>query len=311
MKILITGISGGLARRVALQLLRAGHEILGLDRRPWPDAPPEVTLLRADMRKRPAEEFIRVHRPDALIHLATVTFRTAPPEERYRINLGGTKALYSYCQRYQVKKVIFVGRHTVYGAAPDVSLYRSEEDPPLATATYPELADMVAADLFAASALWRYPELESAVLRLVYTLGPSQRGTLAGFLGSQEGGRVPMVLGFDPLFQLMHEGDAVDAICLALTRQLTGIYNVAGPPPIPLSALCRFAGRRPLSVPEPLLPLALSRFRRAPLPARAINHLKYPVVVDDQLFRAATGFQSRYDLLQTVAAFREEGLYSH
>ena len=166
---------------------------------------------------------------------------------------------------------------------------------------------MVAADLFAASALWRYPEIESVVLRLAYTLGPSRRGTLAGFLGNREGSKVPMVLGFDPLFQLMHEADAVAAITRTLTGELRGIYNVAGPPPLPLSVLCQLAGRRPLPVPEPLLPLVLSRFRRAPLPARAIGHLKFPVVISDERFRKATGFTPNYDALQSIAAFREEG----
>ena len=52
MKVLIPGISGGIARRVALKLLLAGHEVVGIDARPWGDAPPENERHAVDVRKR-------------------------------------------------------------------------------------------------------------------------------------------------------------------------------------------------------------------------------------------------------------------
>ena len=190
MKILITGISGTLARGVAYRLVRRGHQVVGIDRRPWPDVPEGVEMHQADIRKRPAEDVFRLSQPDALIHMATVTHFTTSTEERYRINLGGTRKLFEYCHEYGVKQAVFVGRHTVYGATPDSPLYHTEDEPPLAGAAFKELADLVAADLYAGSALWRWPELNTAVLRLCYFLGPSRGGTLAGFLSKS---RVPMV----------------------------------------------------------------------------------------------------------------------
>ncbi|MGD8317768.1 MAG: NAD-dependent epimerase/dehydratase family protein, partial [Myxococcales bacterium] len=91
MKILITGISGTLARGVAYRLTRRGYRVIGIDRRPWPDVPEGVEMHQADIRKRPAEDVFRISRPDALIHMATVTHFTTDTEERYRINLGGTR----------------------------------------------------------------------------------------------------------------------------------------------------------------------------------------------------------------------------
>ena len=238
-----------------------------------------------------------------MVHLATVTHITTHQEERYRINLRGTQTIFQHCETYDVTSALFIGRHTVYGAASDAPLYRTEAEPPLATATYPALADMVAADLFAASALWRYPKLNTAVLRLAYTLGPTMRGTLAHFLGGRTGQGVPMVLGFDPLFQVMHEYDAVEAICLALHHQLRGLYNVSGPQPIPLSLICKRTRRIPVPIPAPLFSHALRYFSRSPLPATAINHLKYPVVIQDQLFRKATGYQHELSEEQIIDSF--------
>jgi UDP-glucose 4-epimerase len=135
--------------------------------------------------------------------------------------------------------------------------------------------------------LWRAPRLTTTVLRLVYTLGPSQTGTLASFL---RGKRVPMVLGFDPLFQFLDESDAARAISMAAEQKLRGIFNVAGPPPVPLSTIIRETGRTPVPLPEPMLAALLGRFGFPALPRGALDHIKYPIVVDASAFKTATGF---------------------
>jgi UDP-glucose 4-epimerase len=300
-KVLITGVTGVMARMVAERLVAGGHKVIGIDRRPWPDSPRGIQMFQADIRKRPAEDVFRTQRPDALIHMATVTHFSAGAEERYRINLDGTRVLFDHCHKYGVAQAVFVGRHTIYGAAPDAPLYRTEADPPLGVSTFPDLADMVAADLFAASALWRYPEIDTSVLRVVYTLGATPRSTLANFL---RGHRVATVMGFDPLFHFMHEKDAAEATVLALEKRLRGVFNVAGPPPVPLTLLCRGTGRRAIPIPEPLYSLVLGRFGFAWLPRGAISHVKHPIVVDDAMFLEATGFQHQFDEIQVMEAFR-------
>ena len=302
MKVLITGISGALARILAKRLLARGHEVIGLDRRPWPDPPKGIEVYQADIRKRPAESVFRKHRPDAMVHLATVTHLSVRFEERYRINLNGTRAIFENCARYGVKQAIFAGRHTIYGAAPDSPLYHTEGEPPMAASTFPDLSDLVAADLYAGSALWRWPEIATSVLRLVYTIGPSRRGTLSAFLS---GRRVPMVLGFDPLFHFMHEQDAAEAIAAALEHAPRGVFNVAGPQPVPLSVLAKAAtGKRGIPFLEPVFSRILGRFGFPRLPAGAVNHVKYSIVVDDSAFREATGFDHVFDETRTMEAFR-------
>ena len=138
MKILITGISGKLAQQVAVELCARGHELTGIDRRPWPDAPQGVQLLQTDIRKPEAEELFRSVRPDAVIHMATVSHLTTRRDERYRINLGGTQKVFEYCEAHGVAHALFVGRHTYYGAVPDAALYRTEDEPPMALESFPE-----------------------------------------------------------------------------------------------------------------------------------------------------------------------------
>ena len=300
MKVLVTGIAGKLGRRVAELLVSHGHEVIGLDRRDWPDPPAGITLYRHDVRKRGTEEVFRTTRPRAVIHMATVTHLTVRSEERYRINLQGTRAIFDHCHRYGVRSCIFMGRHTYYGAGPEVPLYHREDDPPSSIHVFPELSDLVAADLYAGSALWRYPEINTAVLRVCYTLGPSGHGTLASFL---RGPRVPTVLGFDPLFQFLHEADVARAVATTLEKGLRGVFNIAGPSPVPLSILIREAGRSQLPIPEPLFRLALGRFGLPKLPTGALSHIKWPVVMDASRFAEVTGFSPEYGAAEAIADF--------
>jgi UDP-glucose 4-epimerase len=302
MKILITGVSSKIANIVARHLLASGHEVVGIDRRPWPDAPAGMEMHEVDLRKRAAEDVFRKTRPDAVIHMATVTHLVSKSEERYRINLGGTRAVFDHSRTYGVKQVIFVGRHTYYGAAPDSPLYHCEEEPPMAMTSFPELSDLVAADLYATTALWRTPDLITSVLRICYTLGATGTGTLCSYLHAP---RVPSILGFDPLFQFIGERDVARALGLALEKKLRGVFNVAGPQPVPLSVLIRETGRKPIPIPELLFNLLLGRFGLPHLPKGALEHIKYPVVIDGAAFRAATGFTYEVDEVQAMHEFAD------
>lgn len=302
MRVLIPGISGKLGQMLAERLLRAGHDVCGIDRRAWADAPNGVEVHEVDIRKRAAEEVFRRFRPHAVVHLATVTHLLAQSEDRYRINLGGTRAVFEHARAYGVDHVVFVGRHTYYGAGPDTPLYHREDEPPMALQNFPELADLVAADLYAGSALWRYPDLSTTVLRLCYTLGPSGHGTLASFV---RGPRVPTVLGFDPLFQFMHEDDVVESLLVAVEKRPRGVYNVAGPEPVPLSIVVRESGRRTIPLPEPVFRSALGRFGLPRLPPGALGHIKYPITVDARAFREATGFRHERSAADALRAYRE------
>jgi len=301
-KVLVPGLGGRLGRMLASSLVAKGHDVIGIDRRPFRDAPEGVEVHELDIRKRAAEDVFRRVRPDAVLHMATVTHLVVQSEDRYRINLGGTRAVFEHSKTYGVKHVVFVGRHTYYGAAPDSPLFHVEDEPPMGLSSFPELADLVAADLYAGSALWRYPELTTTVLRFVYTLGTTGHGTLATFL---RGSRVPTILGYDPLFQFMHEEDVVGALAIALEKKPRGVFNVAGPQPVPLSVVIRETGRSNIPLPEIVFHAALGRFGLPKLPTGALEHIKYPITIDASAFRAATGFAHTVDEKAAMSAYRE------
>jgi UDP-glucose 4-epimerase len=300
-KVLVVGASGALARQVCLLLRDAGHEVMGLDRRPWWDHPKDIEVFETDIRKRAAEDVFRTRKPECVVHMATVNALSAIGEERARINVGGTKALFEHSVAHGVKHVVFVGRHTYYGASAESPLYHTEDEPPQGMGAFPELADLVAADLYAANMLWREPGLATTVLRLVYTLGHSQTGTLASFLKAK---RVPLVMGFDPLFQFLEENDAARGVVAAVEARSRGIYNVAGPAPVPLSTIVREVGHTPMPLPEPLIRAMLGRFGLPRLPKGAIDHIKYPIVIDSTAFARDSGFKHEVGEVETLRRYR-------
>lgn len=300
MKVVVTGVSGRLGTIIAQRLVQSGHSVIGIDMRPWAEAPDGVEMVEADLRKRSAEDVFRQQSPDAVVHMATVAHLHVNSEEAHRMSLGGTKAAIDYCDRYGVKQAVFVGRHTYYGANPEAPLYHTEDEPPMANEEFPELADLIAADLFAGSALWRYDSFKTCILRLCYTLGPSRHGTLGDFL---QGPKVPTVLGFDPLFQFMHEQDAAAAVVKAIETELRGVFNVAGPNPLPLSMLIEETGRERVVLPETVIGFMLGKFGLPAMPRGAINHLKYPIVIDASAFRKASGFETVFDEYDTLRDF--------
>jgi UDP-glucose 4-epimerase len=64
-------------------------------------------------------------------------------------------------------------------------------------------------------------------------------------------------------------------------------------------------GRTPVPLPEPLLRLLIGRAGFPRLPTGALEHLKYPIVIDARAFLEATGFRPRYDEVQTLHRFRD------
>ena len=74
---------------------------------------------------------------------------------------------------------------------------------------------------------------------------------------------VPMLLGYDPLLQFVHEEDCLEAFEQAMLDAHPGVYNVVAPGALPLSTLLRLAGNARAPLPAPLL------YRMRDLAARA------------------------------------------
>ena len=166
--------------------------------------------------------------------MATVTHLVARSEDRYRINLGGTRAVFEHCHTYGVEaRDLRRPPHLLRRRARLAALPQRGRAADGGRRRFPELADLVAADLYAGSALWRYPraDTDGAAHRATRS-GRRGHGTLATFL---RGPRVPIdarLRSAVPVHARARRRPR--AIVLALEKRLRGVFNVAGPQPVPL-----------------------------------------------------------------------------
>ena len=150
----------------------------------------------------------------------------------------------------------------------------------------------------------RNPDTHVLVLRLAPPLGPRLDNPATRLLSRPV---VPTLLGFDPLWQALHEEDAARALHLALGAQAQGEFNIVGEGVLPLSALIREAGSRPLPLPGPIARAALRALNAVgsgSLPLNMLDYIHYSWVADGQRASDALGFVPRFHARDAAASLK-------
>jgi UDP-glucose 4-epimerase len=304
-KVVITGISGRFGRIVARWLHHdVAWQIVGLDRRPMPGRPKDIELHQVDLRSKKARDVFRAGDVDALIHLGVMHDPRARPAELYSWNIAGTTKLLEYCQAYRVPKLVLLSSANVYGPRPDNPQFLTEDAPLLAAQRFPQMRDLVEIDHLVSTFLWRAQGVETVILRPVHIVGPVHNAP-SNYLRLE---RPPILLGFDPMVQLVHVQDVAAAIAQALAPGRRGIYNVVGPGEVPLSVVLEELGREPVAIPhpfaKPLLSLAF-RLGMSSFPVAELDFIRYVCMVDGRRASAELGFRPRLGLRETIRAVDE------
>lgn len=301
-RIVITGIAGHLGRLLAKRLHRQeGMEIIGIDRRPFVDKPADVIHARVDLRSKRTRDVFRSRRVSALVHLGLMHDPRRSRRDHHEWNVVGTQHLLEYCQHYRVPKVVVLSSAAVYGPRPENSQFLTEDAPLLAAQHDPGAMTLVEADMLASSFFWKYAEGEIVILRPVHILGQVENAA-SNWLRME---RVPVLMGFDPMMQVIHEKDVVEAVLLALAPGVRGVYNVVGPSEVPLSVLIREARKQTLPIPHFLAPALSKLFWKlgwAPFRGTELNHLRYVCMVDGARARADLGFKAVQTIKEAVRA---------
>jgi UDP-glucose 4-epimerase len=303
--VVVTGVCGRLGRRVCRALHRE-TKVIGIDRRAFPDKPKDVDHWQVDLRRKKTQDVFRggARAVMAVVHLGVMHDPRASQSEHHSWNVSGFAKLLDYVATYKIPKLVVLSSANVYGPQPDNAQFLSEEAPLLGGQHFPEIRDLIEVDMLAQSFFWKHPETETVVLRPVHILG-SVHNAPSNYL------RLPMIprlLGFDPMVQVVHEDDVVHAIRLALRPGVKGIFNVAGPDPLPLSRLIDTLGRPSLPVPHMMAKMTLQslyKWRLSSFPAPELDFIRYVCMVDDRRAREELGYSPRKALEETVRAVDE------
>jgi UDP-glucose 4-epimerase len=203
-----------------------------------------------------------------------------------------------------VPKVVLLSSANVYGPRPDNPQFLTEDAPLLAAQRFPQMRDLVEIDHLVSTFLWRAQAVETVILRPVHIVGPVHNAP-SNYLRIE---RPPVLLGFDPMVQLIHVQDVAAAIALALAPGRRGIYNLVGPGEVPLSVVLKELGREPLAIPHPfarpLLSLAF-RLGMSSFPVAELDFIRYVCMVDGRRATAELGFRPQLGLRETIRAVEE------
>jgi UDP-glucose 4-epimerase len=301
-KVIITGIAGRLGRLLARHIHRDHRfTVVGLDRRPFPNRPKDIEHHQVDLRSRKARDIIRQDNVRALIHMGQMHAPRVSLAEHYSWNIGGTMRLFEYCSTYHVPKVIVLSSADVYGPRPENAQFLTEEAPLLGAETFPKMRDLVEMDHLASSYFWKSPEIDTVILRPVHILG-RVRNAPSNYLRLKV---VPTLLGFDPMVQVVHERDVVEAMVCALAPSTRGIFNITGPGEVPLSVILRELRRPTVPIPHPTAKPIWSlawRLGLSTFPVGEFDFIRYVCMVDGSRANTQLQFRPRHSLRETIRA---------
>lgn len=299
--ILITGACGGLACEVSKPLCTDYH-LVGIDpRQPLPEHHFLGDLHTCHYRSRKVDELFRQHTFSAVFHLGRIAATSGVGRpERYNQNVLGTQHLLNLCKQHNVPLLVVLSTFHVYGAHPHNPLYLSENDSLRATQRIPQLSDALELDHLASqyALTSRY---DTVVLRPTNVVGPGISNTFSQLLRQK---RLPTLLGFDPLMQLLHQSDLVAALLTILKKPKKGIYNLAGPGALPLSEIFKKRHIEQIPLPDAIVRLILRPFGFGlKIPAYMLDFFKFSTIIDTTAFQNAYDFEykiSLYDALTNI-----------
>jgi UDP-glucose 4-epimerase len=307
MRVLVTGLSHFWGGRLAQSLERRDdvEVIVGLDTRE-PRLPLERTeFVRSDSSYSILSRIVQATAVDTILHTHLVVDSTlANSRTLHEINVIGTMNLLAAAgaSGSPVRRMIVKSSGLVYGSSyRDPAFFR--EDTPRASAPRTGVErSLLEVEGFVRDFAFDNPHVTVTLLRFANVLGDDIETPFARALQLPV---VPMVAGFDPRLQFVHEDDVNRALVYTSTREIPGVYNVAGDGVLPWSEICRILGKRRLPMPPVGTVLAASPMRLMRVvdyPPEVLALLRYGRVMDTGRFKRA-GFQYRYTTAGTVEAF--------
>ena len=308
-RIALTGTASFLGGRLLRRLVteRGADGVIAIDITPPPTTLQGVRHRMVDLTLPGADsrlvEVFREESVDAVFHAAFFTTPRRDASYAHELESIGTLHLAAGAAAAGVRHLVLRSFTAVYGARGQNPSFLSEEREPDADSRLAWVRDKLEAEQHAFSFSRRYPGLGVTVLRFATLLGPGVHTYYTRLLSKR---LVPVVLGYDPLVQLLHPEDGLDAAVLALDKGPKGVVNIVPRSALTLLTALHLADKVTLPVPHPAAyPLAdlvwASGVGEAP--AGFVDYARFPCVADGEKARLELGFRPRYSSRQALESF--------
>ncbi|MGH2980441.1 MAG: NAD-dependent epimerase/dehydratase family protein [Solirubrobacterales bacterium] len=297
-RVLVTGLStywgGRLAQ--ALESFPEIEAIVGVDTREPTRELERTEYVKVGNQHSLIQRIVLAAEIDTVIDTRLVVDSIATSRsDAHENNVIGTMNILAACAGADspVRKLIFKSSAHWYGCEQDDPAFFTEE---MTRAHPPRTAierDIVEAEAAVADYADKHREVTVTILRCANVLGSDVDTSHTRMFSLPA---VPMIFGFDPRYQFVHEDDIVHALEHTAFNEVDGIYNVAADGVLALSEVSSLIGKRYLPVLPPVgTGLAVGPLRRLGLrvPDEMLNQLRYGRGLDNRKLKA-TGFRYQY-----------------
>ena len=297
----VTGSSGYIGAKLLehLEETPGRGKLVTFDTRPLRAPIHNIAAFRHDVATPIHEELSR-HRVNTLVHLAFTQRRGPDRRDRAAVSERNRQTLRNIlesCARAHIGHLIFLSSHTVYGARADSPVPLHEDSPlhPAPGSTY--ASDSYLAEQMLLEYSQAMPDMKLTIFRCCPALGP-----MAG-MQSLRDFYFPGGLGLsdcNPPLQFVYDDDLARVLCLAITEELTGIFNVAGDGVAFLRELAEAMPARQTRLPAALV-YPLKRMAGGGSP---IDHdlARWPIIMSTAKLHQSTGYRFRHTAQDAVAA---------
>ena len=240
---------------------------------------------------------------DTVIHGAFLSMPTHAASWAHELEDVGTMHVLDACAQVSPQRLLLVSTTLVYGPSAGNPNWLAESAPLRGLAGSRFVTDKVRAEMQVQRYAGEHPETQVAVLRFAPILGPTIQNYITRFFSRPA---APRLMGHDPLFQFVHENDAVTAFKLAVDREVAGPLNIVGEGVLPYSTVLAMMGRLPVPMPHFVarrVYRALWATQIALSPPTFLDFLRYLCVADGSRAARELGFRPRWDIQRTIHDF--------
>ena len=240
---------------------------------------------------------------DTVVHAAFLSHPTHATEWAHELEDIGTMHVLNACAAARPRRFVMVSSTMIYGASPSNPNFLDESHELRGHVDSRYINDRVRAERQARRFGEENPDIAVCVLRFAPILGPRIDNLFTRFFARPV---APVMMGYDPLLQFVHENDAARALVRAVAHDARGPFNIVGKGVLPYTTVLALMGRVPLPMPhfvaQPLARL-LWVTQIFDSPPSFLDFLRYLCVADGERARRELGFAPRYSIQHTVRDF--------
>ncbi|MBD47891.1 MAG: hypothetical protein CL891_02190 [Dehalococcoidia bacterium] len=306
-RVAVTGASGYIGSQLLnhLENMDSIGRIVGIDSKPLPLPIHNIRVYRQDLTK-PLGNILQSNRINSVVHLA-FDFREFRDEQDSKLvelnNISSLNNVLEACSSSNIKNLIYLSSHTVYGATIDNPGHITEKFEPRPLVGFQYGAVKLASENLIQEFRIKRPDINVTILRCCMVLGTHGNNYVAD---SFQKPLLIKITGYDPPMQFIHESDLIRLLGRLSITPTPGTFNVAGKGTIRYSKFLKLMKAKYIILPAflayPIVEFSWKLGLQRSSPSIGLNLIRYPTVLSTKKLKQTTKFEFHYSSEEAVLA---------